>query len=100
MSAWLKALTLQDLARKRQLYLQTAEAVTSHKARPSCWGPIVLQTAEAMTSHKARPSCWGPMGMPVGQVELHALEELLVLRKGRLTYLSRPFAINAAGTTP
>ena len=79
MSAWLKALTLQDLARKRQLY---------------------LQTADAMASHKARPSCWGPMGMPVGQVELHALEELLVLRKGRLTYLSRPFAINAAGTTP
>ena len=72
----------------------------SHSSRFGKEETIEPGIVDAMASHKARPSCWGPMGMPVGQVELHALEELLVLRKGRLTYLSRPFAINAAGTTP
>ena len=38
--------------------------------------------------------------MLVGQAELHALEQLLRPREGRLILLSRPSAINAVGATP
>ena len=76
MSAWLKALTLQDLARKRQLYLPLL--VPPHPIRP----PYLL----------------GPIGMRVGQDPLP--QHLLMPPMGLYVNIIYSLINRAAGTTP
>ena len=61
---------------------------------------LMMQILRFPQHPRRLPDRAGALGMLMGHVERDAPKDLLLPRKGRLILLSRPFAINAAGSTP